>query len=221
MSITYVKPEGDLNTAKYIIVGEQPGTTEIRVKRPFKGPAGNVLDECLLKARISRSECYLTNVIKDLDHPLKYYYVSGSGNPYFTKAGAEHTVALKKELSAAKPGTVIIAVGNVAMWALCERIGITNWRGSILDSIMVPGLKVVPVIHTATVIPPKNVYSNKLLIQFDLTKAKRVYHGDYNHYDYAIITAPSYSDVTKYIGYAGLPRTIDFDIEVHPANEEI
>ena len=59
--------------AKIAIVGEQPGRTEVMHGRPFIGPAGEELDKCLHTAGIIRSECYITNVVKDLDNPLKYY----------------------------------------------------------------------------------------------------------------------------------------------------
>jgi DNA polymerase len=78
---TFVPPEGDITTAKYVIIGEQPGHKETRYRRPFVGPAGRELNEDLQAVGINRAaDCYLTNVIKDLDRPLSYYVKFGRRN---------------------------------------------------------------------------------------------------------------------------------------------
>lgn len=51
-------------TAKIMFVGEQPGDQEDRQGRPFVGSAGKLFDRLLLKAGISREECYITNAVK-------------------------------------------------------------------------------------------------------------------------------------------------------------
>jgi uracil-DNA glycosylase family protein len=50
--------------AKIMLIGEQPGDKEDLAGRPFVGPAGKLLDECLLQAGIDRSEVYVTNTVK-------------------------------------------------------------------------------------------------------------------------------------------------------------
>ncbi len=47
-----------------MMVGEQPGDHEDKEGRPFVGPAGKLLDECLKEAGIDRSEVYVTNTVK-------------------------------------------------------------------------------------------------------------------------------------------------------------
>ena len=61
---TLVGPEGSLDS-DIVIVGETVGSSEVKLRRPFQGPAGNLLNECLHAAGIVRSNCYLTNVIKE------------------------------------------------------------------------------------------------------------------------------------------------------------
>jgi DNA polymerase len=63
MKRTYVKPSGNLS-ARLAGCGEQPGQQEVRLGKPFIGPAGKGLDSCLIMTKISRIEMYLTNVIK-------------------------------------------------------------------------------------------------------------------------------------------------------------
>lgn len=47
-----------------IMVGEQPGDREDKDGRPFVGPAGKLLDQCLDQAGIERKFVYVTNAVK-------------------------------------------------------------------------------------------------------------------------------------------------------------
>lgn len=53
---------------------------------------------------------------------------------------------LRDELVSVRPN-VVVAAGNQALRALCGIEGITKYRGSILPCTLVPGLKVVPILH--------------------------------------------------------------------------
>lgn len=55
--------EGDPK-ADLMLVGEGPGQVEDEQGRPFVGPAGQLLDRILEAASISRSEVYITNIVK-------------------------------------------------------------------------------------------------------------------------------------------------------------
>ncbi|MBU2346557.1 MAG: hypothetical protein KJ888_20395, partial [Gammaproteobacteria bacterium] len=187
--------------------------------------AGHGLDECLLMTKILRHDLYLTNVIKDLDAPLAYYIdLKSSGKYTISKEGYQYIEELGDELSKLKNLNVIVAFGNVPLIALANRVGITKWRGNVLESTLVPGLKVIPTFHPATFIPPKFNFLNKPLICEDLLLAnqeskfkeiKRTVRNvsidqDFNH------TIQILSYCYEY-GLRG--RTIDIDIEV--INEEI
>lgn len=223
MRRTSVPPEGVMASASYILVGEQPGKREIIYGKPFVGPSGMLLDELLQNAGIARSECYITNTIKDLDHPLNYYAIAKRGNMSFTGPGQEYINELKEELERCEAG-VIIAIGNVALAALTSRYGITKWRGSVVESTLVPGKMVIPVLHPATVIPPKNQYLNKHLILHDLKRAKKISEEGWHPVPDDIITGPTYNDAILYLEEAILKgrhegATIAFDIEIY--NEEV
>jgi uracil-DNA glycosylase family 4 len=56
--------EGDPNT-KILFIGEAPGFSENREGRPFVGAAGKLLNEMLESEGLSRSDVYITNVVKD------------------------------------------------------------------------------------------------------------------------------------------------------------
>ncbi len=49
---------------KLLLVGEAPGREEVKLSRPFSGPAGKNLDEFLELAGINRDNIYITNAIK-------------------------------------------------------------------------------------------------------------------------------------------------------------
>ncbi len=225
MKNTYVPPRGPKD-AKLGVCGEQPGIQEIKhhPPTPFVGPAGKGSDSCMQVAGISRREVYLTNVIKDLDAPLrKYIDLDRNGRYSISENGWTYINELKDELKALNLN-VIVAYGNIALIALTNRVGITKWRGSVLDSTLVPGLKVVPTFHPSTFVPPKVNFLNKPLICFDLKRAK--YESEFKEIRREtrnIKIKPSFAEATAHLKFAydrGLHgATVDLDIEV--INEEL
>lgn len=61
---TQVVPGEGPETARIMIVGEQPGDMEDLAGRPFVGPAGKLLNTALERVGIERQSCYLTNAVK-------------------------------------------------------------------------------------------------------------------------------------------------------------
>ena len=235
MPSTYVPPKGPPEP-KYIIVGEQPGRNEVRHPHlgPFSGPAGENLQECLRVAGISWGECWRTNVIKDLDYPLEHYIevrTGKSGKAIVHQPGEEYIEALKNELASIPSYNVIIACGNVALWTLCSRVGITAWRGSVLDCTLLPRHKVIPTIHPATWTQEKlhinpDAYLNKYLVVLDLKRAKvESEYPEIRLTPRKLITQPTFHEALDFIalcieqGLAGC--IIDYDIETSPKTHEL
>jgi len=226
MHRTYVPPRG-LRESTLGVVGEQPGVQEIRWNppTPFVGPAGKGQDSCMQVAGLIRRECYLTNVIKDLDAPLSHYINLDSRGKYtISEDGWTYINELKRELEALPNLNVVVAYGNIPLIALTNRVGITKWRGSVLESTLIPGLKVVPTFHPATFIPPKFNYMNKPLICFDLKRAK--YESQFKELrreERKIKIKPTFNEAVALLKNAyeqGLRgTTLDIDIEV--INEEL
>jgi uracil-DNA glycosylase family 4 len=126
-----------------MIVGEAPGKYEDEQGIPFVGPTGKMLDEYLFKAGIRRSDCYITNVIKYRPplNDLKKLHLIG------IDIGQSMQELWDNEINKLHPNC-ILAVGDLALQAVCDCSGILNYRGSILtarDGIT----KVVPTIHPA------------------------------------------------------------------------
>lgn len=57
--------DGNPQTAKIVLIGEAPGQMEDETGKPFVGKAGNLLDEFLINAGISREDdLYIINTVK-------------------------------------------------------------------------------------------------------------------------------------------------------------
>lgn len=57
--------------ARVMLIGERPGVTEAKTRKPFWGPSGEELDRYLFTLTgIQRSQCYVTNLVKTYeDYP--------------------------------------------------------------------------------------------------------------------------------------------------------
>jgi uracil-DNA glycosylase len=52
------------DSARLMLLGEQPGDSEDLAGEPFVGPAGRLLDRALEQAGVVREDVYVTNVVK-------------------------------------------------------------------------------------------------------------------------------------------------------------
>jgi DNA polymerase-1 len=217
---TYVPSFGS-TSAPYIIVGEQPGKTEVLDGQPFVGPAGYELRDDMRLAGINPQECYFTNVIKDLDLPLSHYIeIKSKKNPIIKPDGEEYLKILAQEITSCR-GRIIIALGNIALFALSDRVGITKWRGSVLEPTLISGKLLIPSLHPATIIPPKNVYKNKRLLIYDLKRARKIREQGWDPLQRNIKIRPSFEECLKFIdlcfqmGLRGTPIAYDIETDMN------
>jgi len=198
--------------AEIMIVGEAPGETEARMKQPFVGVSGKLLDRLLVKAGILRQVCYITNVIKERPPNNNLNVFIRLGNKVvISKAARQYIDLLKTEIETVRPN-VIIAVGNAALYALTGEQGITKWRGSVMESSLVPGVKVIPIIHPAAAL---RQYSWRHLIAFDLRRAKQQSMSpDLPVDDRRYILKPTFEECIDYLSACWNAQRVAFDIEV-------
>lgn len=121
-------------SCKIMIVVDCPTVDDMIRGTIFSGSLGKAVDDWLHSVGIARTECSITSVVKEA--PL-YGKVE---NLYTDKkqhkpnaacyAGAN---ALAAEVALTNPN-VIIALGNLSLWALTGKIGVNKWRGSVLSS---------------------------------------------------------------------------------------
>lgn len=129
--------------ARVVLVGEQPGDREDLAGRPFVGPAGRILDECLHEAGIDRSECYLTNAVKH----FKFEQRGKRRMHSRPNAGEIQACAwwLGAELDELRP-EIVVALGATALMSLLGRsVGVTRNRGELLTAS--GGFSVLVTIH--------------------------------------------------------------------------
>ena len=214
---TFIPSEGIAQSAKCAIVGEYPNIHEVRAGKVFGGATGQVLQSCLASADLIRGECYLTYVIKDLDRPVAERY--DFKRRQFDMAGQEYVALLKQEMLLID-SPFILAAGELALYALTGRHGIYQWRGSVLECTLVPGKYVIPILPPSSVNPPKCVYINKYLIQYDVQRMGRLIEkGSYEPYQYHAHISPTFEEITHYLHKLKSRKLVAFDIEVK--NEEV
>jgi uracil-DNA glycosylase len=122
--------------ARVMLVGEQPGDQEDRIGRPFVGPAGRLLDEALVKARIDRADVFVTNVVKHFS-----WFPRGKRRMHKTPAQSEVAACLawlEAEVSLVHPH-VIVCLGATAAKALLGRdFRVTVERGRLIEGKTAP-----------------------------------------------------------------------------------
>lgn len=139
-----------------MLVGEAPGEQEDRDGRPFVGAAGQLLDELLREAGLSRRDVWVTNTVRC--------------RPEFNRDPRVGEVAacigyLLEEIDTVKP-QVIIPLGNVALKALTGKSGITSARGKLQAPRrgLHTNAKILPTIHPAAVLRPEGgVYRQQIV----------------------------------------------------------
>jgi DNA polymerase len=122
--------------ARVMLIGEQPGDAEDLAGHPFVGPAGKLLDRCLVEAEIDRKQTYVTNVVKH------FKWVPRGPRRIHSKPGAVEIEAcfpwLEAEISVVKP-QVVVALGATAAQALFGRaFRVTRDRGRLVPFALAP-----------------------------------------------------------------------------------
>ncbi|MCK4522069.1 MAG: hypothetical protein KAU20_05830 [Nanoarchaeota archaeon] len=152
--------------SKIAIVGECWGRNEEIEGRPFVGASGKLLTYLTRQAGLSREQCYITNVVNKKPQDNKFYMFS---KEEITKGVDELKDDLEKwQLDGLN---IVAALGGNALEQLTGLTGIMKYRGSILESTLVKGLKVIPTIHPAMLI--RGQTGCNPIVVADLRKVKK------------------------------------------------
>lgn len=183
-----VKPDGPC-PARIMLVAEAPGRDEDIQGVPLVGASGQELNRMLHEAGIMRSECFVTNVVRE--RPLNNFlgsviaFKKSHRTPQHIQLLDKHVLpivkegydALRAEIAAVKPD-VIVALGNLALWALTDgKWGITKWRGSYLRLARGEGDVqpwIIPTYHPAAVL---RRWDWRPVAVNDLRRVKRILDG--------------------------------------------
>lgn len=117
--------------ARIVFVGEQPGDQEDRVGKPFVGPAGRLLDQALVAAKIDRGQVYVTNAVKH------FKWTPAGKRRLHQKPNAREIAAchpwLEAELAVLQP-EIVVALGATAAQSLMgPKFRVTQERGKRFD----------------------------------------------------------------------------------------
>ena len=118
-------------TARMMLVGEQPGDKEDLAGKPFVGPAGQMLDRALEEAGIDRRTVYVTNAVKH------FKFVPRGKIRLHQKPNTPEIRACRqwyeRELAAIRPDLVVAMGATAAQSVLGKITPINRNRGRLID----------------------------------------------------------------------------------------
>jgi DNA polymerase len=141
-------PETEKPKVSIMMIGEQPGDSEDKEGRPFVGPAGRLLDQCLEDAGIDRRAVYVTNTVKHFKwEPRGKLRIHKK--PSMTEIHACRPW-LEAELEAVKP-KLIVCLGAVASQSLLgSSLKITKVHGKVQRSEGLP--PIIATLHPSAIL---------------------------------------------------------------------
>ena len=130
-------------TARIMLVGEQPGDKEDLAGKPFVGPAGQMLDRALEEAGIDRRKVYVTNAVKHFKFvPRGKIRLHQKPNTPEIKACRQW---YERELAAIRP-ELVVAMGATAAQSVFGKITpINRNRGRPID--LADGTRALVTVH--------------------------------------------------------------------------
>lgn len=185
-------------TAKVMVVGEYGSEQDFRRGEPFIAGMGFELTKLLAESGLHRNSCLMTYVMKDRIPQGKIEGIIATKKKFLTPkhvlykgkmvlpSVVDGIEELRRDIERHKPN-VVIALGNLAMWALTEEWGVHDWRSSIMESTLVPGLKVIPSLNPNIL---GAQWSKRPLLLHDLKRAFR-------HRDEPRVIRPNYNFVIR------------------------
>jgi len=214
-----------LTGGKIAFVAEAPGETEVEKGEVLVGASGQEFSRMLRDAGVVRSECLLTNVfnfrlpsnnvrmISDRKSEMPPDYQHGPVEPgaYVRPEFLGALDRLKGEIERVGPN-VIVPMGNTALWAICGVTGITKYRGYVLESSLLPGVKVIPTFHPANIL---RAWGNRIFFLADVMKAlTQSEYPDIRRPDRELWLYPTIEDIYDFEQrYMGDTELLGVDIE--------
>ena len=129
-------------SARLMLVGEQPGDKEDLEGEPFVGPAGRLLAEAVDAAGIPREHVYVTNAVKH------FRFEQRGKRRIHEKPAVAHIVAcrpwLEAEFDAVDPDVVVALGATAARSVLGRTVRIGEVRGKVLPPDAAGGASALP-----------------------------------------------------------------------------
>lgn len=209
-------------TAKIAFFGEALGRQEELRGEPFVGTAeaGGMFNLLLGNAGIIRSDCYISNVIKERpkDNDIKLFIDLSVDPIVITDAYRAYEQELYEEI-AGLSANVLVALGNIPLYALTRIIGgITKRRGSVYSH---EGRKVIACLHPSYIKRTKS-YLLQHIASMDFQRVKE--QGEFPESPCPVrdyILRPSFDDALNYLESCLSVKMVSYDIEVSRTSREM
>lgn len=150
--------DGNKNS-QVMIIGEAPGKTEDKLKKPFVGRAGKLLDELLNRIHLDRTKVYITNVVN--------YRPDKNRKPTFEEIN-EFKKILFKHIEIIKPKCLLLLGATAATAVLNHKGPLSELRGKFKNiKIMNSYFDVLTTFHPAFLLrnPKKKINFIKDIIK--------------------------------------------------------
>lgn len=148
--------------SKLLFIGEAPGADEDRLKRPFVGRAGRLLNTCFEEAGFKREDIYITNIVKCRPPENR--------TPNQNEISADMKNLLRQEITIIQPKVICTLGATSTKLFLGEQVAMTKIHGHVYTF---GNFKVIPVFHPAYIL--RNPVAKKDLVQ-DLCAAYALSH---------------------------------------------
>jgi DNA polymerase len=124
-------------TAKILVIGQNPGSEEVKIGRPFCGMSGKFFDKAIKEVLgIDRSLLYISNTVR---------CYTPNNRPPTDEEIDNCRFFLDREIEILKP-VLIVTLGNPALRQITGSQGIKKYHGKIETSLRY-GIGVLPMYH--------------------------------------------------------------------------
>ena len=163
---TFVFSDGSVES-ELMFVGEAPGYEEEKLKKPFVGPSGQLLDKIILAMGLSRNDIYISNIVK-------YRPKIGDGRQGHSNrkpTSDEMNLSIKyilDEIEIIKPKLIVTLGGTATKGLLGLDEPISSLRGKVHD---INHCKAIVTYHPSYLLRSKNPNKDKRLVWEDMLMA--------------------------------------------------
>lgn len=198
-------------SAKFIIIAEAPGDTEVQAKMPLVGASGAYLWKELARIGISRNQCYVTNVVK-----RRLNTKANVKEEKIAKSELNHwETILRYELSNLENGRYMLLLGGYACSAVTGFTGVEKWRGSSFEYSKESGYgcngRMLVAYNPAYILREP---SKELAFKIDVSRFGRIINNTYKPHVISPIINPTFKEAIEYVkDLTASPKEISFDIE--------
>lgn len=142
----------NMGQSKIMVVGQNPGATEVRLGLPFVGPSGAFFDKAISEVlKIDRSKLYITNTVK--------CFTPGNREPSPDEIQNCQSW-LEREIEIVNP-SIVVTLGNPALKQITGYPSIGKMHGQIIFSLRYKR-NVLPLYHPS----PLNTNRPKIRAEF-------------------------------------------------------